>query len=98
MNKLQKKIVSRIQNEGAIPFREFMAICLYEEEHGYYQTRTTIGREGDFFTSAHLGSILGRILGKRVMDLAPEARHRLVFRVGEAPPRRRERLWRTQRT
>ncbi len=72
MNKLQKKIVSRIQNEGAIPFREFMAICLYEEEHGYYQTRTTIGREGDFFTSAHLGSILGRILGKRVMDLAPE--------------------------
>lgn len=72
MNKLKKKIVDKIQTEGAIPFREFMATCLYEEANGYYQTRAAIGREGDFFTSAHLGSILGRILGKRVMDLAPE--------------------------
>nr|HID14557.1 hypothetical protein [Anaerolineae bacterium] len=35
---------------------------------------------------------------EQVADLAPEAQHRLVFRVGEAPPRRRERLWRMQRT
>ncbi len=71
MNKLQKKIIERIREQGAIPFREFMAMCLYDEEYGYYRTRTAIGREGDFFTSAHLGNILGRILGKRVMALAP---------------------------
>ncbi|NOZ13116.1 MAG: hypothetical protein GXO69_05640 [Acidobacteria bacterium] len=72
MNKLQKKIVEKIQAEGAISFREFMAMCLYDKKYGYYQTRSAIGRKGDFFTSAHLGSILGRILGKRVMALAPE--------------------------
>ena len=72
MNKLQKKIIERIQAEGAIPFREFMSMCLYDKDFGYYQTRSAIGREGDFFTSAHLGSILGRILGKRVMALAPD--------------------------
>ncbi|RLE18633.1 MAG: hypothetical protein DRJ08_02885 [Acidobacteria bacterium] len=70
MNKLQKKIVDKIQEQGGIPFREFMEMCLYDKDFGYYQTRSTIGREGDFFTSAHLGSILGRVLGKRVMDLA----------------------------
>ncbi len=72
MNKLQKKILDRIQAEGAISFREYMAMCLYDEKYGYYRTQTRIGREGDFFTSAHLGSILGRVLGKRVIDLAPE--------------------------
>ncbi|NOY24149.1 MAG: methyltransferase [Acidobacteria bacterium] len=72
MNKLQKKILDKIQAEGAISFREYMAMCLYDENYGYYQTRTRIGREGDFFTSAHLGSILGRVLGKRVIDLAPK--------------------------
>jgi len=35
---------------------------------------------------------------EQVANLASEARHRLVFRVGEVPPRRRERLWRMQRT
>jgi len=35
---------------------------------------------------------------EQVAGLAPEARHRLVFRVGEAPPRRRERLWQMQRS
>jgi hypothetical protein len=35
---------------------------------------------------------------EQVAGLAPEARHRLVFQVGEAPPRRRERLWRMQRS
>lgn len=31
---------------------------------------------------------------EQVASLAPEARHRLVFRVGEKPRKRRERLWR----
>jgi hypothetical protein len=33
---------------------------------------------------------------EQVAGLATEARHRLVFRVGEVPPKRRERLWWTQ--
>lgn len=35
---------------------------------------------------------------EQVVGLAPEAQHRLVFRVGEGPPRRRERLWQMQKS
>jgi len=54
--------------------------------------------QGKYVVIAH-GALQG--VGEtveQVASLAPEARHRLVFRVGEVPPKRRERLWRMQRT
>lgn len=54
--------------------------------------------QGKYVVIAH-GALQG--IGdtlEQVAHLAPGARHRLVFRVGDAPPKRRERLWRMQRT
>jgi hypothetical protein len=54
--------------------------------------------QGKYVVTAH-GALQG--VGdtlEQVAGLAPEARHRLVFRVGEAPRKRRERLWRIQRS
>ncbi len=44
---------------GSVPYEEFMRFALYDPEHGYYSRRVrTVGREGDFSTSATLHSTL----------------------------------------
>ncbi len=46
---------------GALPFERFMQTALYDPQHGYYSRRVrTIGRGGDFATSATLGGALGQ--------------------------------------
>jgi hypothetical protein len=66
----------------------------------YRRLKSDLEREyqGKYVVIAH-GALQG--VGdtlEQVAGLAPEARHRLVFRVGEAPPHRRERLWQMQRS
>lgn len=47
----------------AISFRDYMDICLYSEPHGYYRNnRMKIGKQGDFYTSSSVGSIMGEML------------------------------------
>ena len=71
MNRLKRRIVDRINAEGPISFKSYMSMCLYDENHGYYRSPDRLGREGDFFTAAHLGTIIGRVLGHRLIDVAP---------------------------
>ncbi|MGI9244247.1 MAG: SAM-dependent methyltransferase [Verrucomicrobiales bacterium] len=48
---------------GQISLEEFMRLALYDAEHGYYSTRIkTVGRHGDFSTSATLDSALGEAI------------------------------------
>jgi SAM-dependent MidA family methyltransferase len=62
---------------NAIPFRQYMELCLYAPEVGYYTgTRVKVGKEGDFYTSSAIGGILGEILAsfivKQMMKLESE--------------------------
>lgn len=68
-------IIQRIKEEinstsrKAISFARFMHICLYEPEHGYYMSdRVKIGKEGDFYTSSAVGTIMGEMLAKYCAD------------------------------
>lgn len=48
---------------GAIPFRDYMELCLYHAELGYYmQPREKIGKAGDFYTASNIGGVLGEAL------------------------------------
>lgn len=52
MSALSDRLRQRIQNEGAISFRDFMDVALYDDEAGYYcQRRQRWGRAGDYRTS-----------------------------------------------
>lgn len=56
------------QQGGAVSFRQFMEAALYDPESGYYSQKIrTVGRGGDFSTSAtlspHLGAALAVWLG-----------------------------------
>ena len=57
------------QRGGAVPFSEFMAAALYDPANGYYTRRIkTVGRGGDFSTSATLGPLLGRAIVGWIRD------------------------------
>lgn len=52
-----------------ITFAEYMDLVLYHPQHGYYVTNATIGKEGDFFTSAHLGADFGELLAAQFLQI-----------------------------
>ncbi|WP_130612440.1 class I SAM-dependent methyltransferase [Cohnella abietis] len=55
----------------AIPFHQYMTLCLYHPEFGYYRAGfSRVGREGDFYTSSYVGEMMGEQLGEELVRLA----------------------------
>lgn len=53
-----------------ITFAEFMALALYQPQHGYYiSAPTKIGVTGDFFTSPHLSADFGELLAVQFVQM-----------------------------
>jgi len=72
-NKLLQEIIARIaaRHDESIPFRDYMELCLYHPVYGYYvQERKKIGREGDFYTSSSIGTVMGDMLGDMYISWA----------------------------
>ena len=58
---LQHTITSKIKQNGAISFAQFMKMALYEPGLGYYSAGLNkIGVDGDFITASELGSLFAR--------------------------------------
>ncbi len=56
--------------EGQITFAEYMEMVLYHPEFGYYTNQAiNIGKEGDFFTSVHLGVDFGEMLAVQFVQM-----------------------------
>src|SRR4030042_139557 len=67
MNLLKEKIIERIRKEGPVTFETFMEMALYEPMLGYYASeKTEIGKSGDFYTSTHLHSAFGAMIGRQI--------------------------------
>ncbi|GAX41671.1 hypothetical protein NIES4075_26680 [Tolypothrix sp. NIES-4075] len=69
---LCKIISSRIASspQRRITFAEYMDIALYHPEHGYYSTKAVnLGKQGDFFTSVHLGGDFGELLAEQFVQM-----------------------------
>ncbi len=67
---LQAALFDVIRQAGRITFRDYMALCLYHPEHGYYmrgQERT--GVAGDYFTSADLHPVFARLIGRQAAEM-----------------------------
>ncbi|MFC5703614.1 class I SAM-dependent methyltransferase [Cohnella faecalis] len=61
------------ERRTCITFRDYMELCLYHPEFGYYRSGSSrVGREGDFYTSAYVGDIMGEQLAERLTSLADE--------------------------
>ncbi|MDW7675972.1 MAG: SAM-dependent methyltransferase, partial [Bacillota bacterium] len=59
-----------IKNSGPIIFQRFMELALYHPQWGYYTSaREKIGGAGDFYTSSHVGSIFGEMMGRQLLEI-----------------------------
>jgi SAM-dependent MidA family methyltransferase len=62
---LMKVIVEEMKSNERemITFRRYMELCLYHPEYGYYmKSNPKVGLNGDFYTSSHVGTLMGEIL------------------------------------
>ncbi|HWR57873.1 MAG TPA: SAM-dependent methyltransferase [Thermodesulfovibrionales bacterium] len=65
-------------------FETFMEMCLYYPGLGYYMKDSTkIGRAGDFYTSPHLHSIFGAMMGRQIEEMWQYMGEPEVFHVVE---------------
>jgi SAM-dependent MidA family methyltransferase len=81
---LKQVISERIESEGPINFEAFMEMCLYYPGLGYYMKDSTeIGKGGDFYTSPHLHSVFGAMIGRQMQEMWAFLGRPEVFRVVE---------------
>ncbi|MCS6941706.1 MAG: class I SAM-dependent methyltransferase [Geminocystis sp.] len=68
---LTQKIIDTIlaSPQQKITFSDYMNLCLYSYPYGYYNwEKTSIGFEGDFFTSSTLSEDFGELLAKQLVQ------------------------------
>jgi SAM-dependent MidA family methyltransferase len=58
----------RIRAQGPITFAEYMDVCLYHLEHGYY-TKAQQEPRRDYFTSVDTGPLFGRLLARQFQEM-----------------------------
>lgn len=70
MNQLRQKVEQEIRDRGPIPFSRYMALCLYDEEFGYYSRHAAqFGKAGDFYTSSDVHAVFGRLLARQFDEM-----------------------------
>ena len=65
---IRRAIASSSQQR--ITFAEYMDLALYHPTCGYYTTKAVqMGKQGDFFTSTHLGADFGELLAEQFVQM-----------------------------
>lgn len=65
---LSALLAERIRAHGPITFAEYMEACLYDPQHGYY-TRADQRPGQDYFTSADVKPLFGRLLARQLEEM-----------------------------
>ena len=62
MSTLKQRIIGLIGAAGPIPVSEYMALCLFDPDEGYYTTREPFGAAGDFITAPEISQMFGELV------------------------------------
>ncbi|RUM95950.1 class I SAM-dependent methyltransferase [Pseudaminobacter arsenicus] len=63
MTPLKKRITALIETGGPLSVADYMALCLFDPQHGYYTTREPFGVAGDFTTAPEISQMFGELIG-----------------------------------
>jgi SAM-dependent MidA family methyltransferase len=67
---LRHKIEQEIRERGPIAFSQYMELCLYDAEFGYYSRNAEqFGKAGDFYTSSDVHAVFGRLLARHFEEM-----------------------------
>ena len=88
MTPLARRIRDTIAASGPISVAEYMAMCLFDPEHGYYTTREPFGTEGDFTTAPEISQMFGEIVGVWMVAAWQSLGRPLPATIGEIGPGR----------
>lgn len=59
------------QFDRCMTFKQYMSLCLYDNEQGYYRSGPIrVGREGDFYTSSGVGTVMAECMAACVVGYA----------------------------
>jgi SAM-dependent MidA family methyltransferase len=62
LSDLKQKIVRLIEASGPLSIADYMAICLYDPDGGYYMKREPFGVAGDFTTAPEVSQMFGELI------------------------------------
>ncbi|WP_027233425.1 class I SAM-dependent methyltransferase [Phyllobacterium sp. UNC302MFCol5.2] len=60
---LKERIIRQIEASGPISVADYMAMCLFDRDAGYYTTREPFGKDGDFITAPEISQMFGELIG-----------------------------------
>jgi SAM-dependent MidA family methyltransferase len=84
---LRQRLRSQADEVGFLRFDRFMDIVLYEPGLGYYdRPDIRLGREGDFYTAAHVHGLYGAVLAAHFRELRASEGSPLRFPIVEVGP------------
>ena len=60
---LGQRIIRQIEANGPMSVADYMAMCLFDRDAGYYTTREPFGKDGDFITAPEISQMFGELVG-----------------------------------
>jgi SAM-dependent MidA family methyltransferase len=88
MNRLGEKIAGLIRAAGPISLADYMAICLFDPEDGYYTTREPFGAKGDFVTAPEVSQMFGELVAVWLVEAWQASNKPLPATIAEIGPGR----------
>ncbi len=88
MTPLAKLLARQISATGPISVSDYMAECLLNPEHGYYQTQDPFGAAGDFVTAPEVSQMFGEITGLALAQAWSDQGSQSPFVLAELGPGR----------